>query len=124
MYIYIMNRYDMYITFIILIKIGFILLAFSHIYLKVKGEEHSELDEKILYWKERVEFIFIITMAILLIYLFNPRKNRITMIDYETSLLLYLFGFIIIITAKWDIFFKELPIFKTIQKSVGEIGST
>lgn len=114
-----MNKYDMYITFIFLIKIGFILMAILHIYLKAKGKEQSDLDKKISYWKERFEFIFIATMALLLIYLFNPRKNRITMIDYETSLLLYLFGFVLIITAKWDLFFKESPIMKKFQKSVG-----
>jgi len=110
--------------FIFIIKIGFILMAILHIYLKAKGKAQSDLDKKILYWKERFEFIFIATMALLLIYLFNPRKNRIAMIDYETSLLLYLFGFVLIITAKWDLFFKESPIMKKFQKSVGEVGSS
>lgn len=113
----------MYVTFIILIKIGFVIMALTHIYLKAKGEEKSDLDKKILYWKERFEFIFIAAMALLLIYLFNPRKNKTASIDYETSLLLYLFGFVLIITAKWDIFFKESSIIKKIQKSVGEVGS-
>ena len=114
----------MYITFIFLIKVGFILMALTHIYLKAKGKEKSDLDKKILYWKERFEFIFIASMALLLIYLFNPRKNKNALIDYETSLLLYLFGFVLIITAKWDLFLKESPLMKKIQKSVGEVGST
>lgn len=113
----------MYITFIFLIKIGFILMAVTHIYLTAKGEKKSDLDKKILYWKERFEFIFIAAMAALLIYLFNPRKNRTTMIDSETNLLLYLFGFVLIITAKWDKFFKESPLMKQIQKSFGEVDS-
>ena len=109
----------MYIIFIFLIKVGFVLMALTHIYLKAKGEEKSDLDKKVLYWKERFEFIFIATMAVLLIYLFNPRTNRSKLIDYETSLLLYLFGFILIITAKWELFFKESQIMKMIQKSIG-----
>ena len=113
----------MYITFIFLIKVGFILMALTHIYLKAKGEEKSDLDKKVLYWKERFEFIFVATMALLLIYLFNPRGNRAALIDKETSLLLYLFGFVLIITARWDLFFKESPIMKRIQKTVGEVGS-
>ena len=111
-----MTKYDMYITFIFLIKVGFILMALTHIYLKAKGEEKSDLDKKVLYWKERFEFIFIATMALLLIYLFNPRRNRTVLIDQETSLLLYLFGFVLIITAKWELFFKESPLMKRIQK--------
>ncbi len=110
----------MYVTFIFLIKIGFILMAISHIYLKTKGKEKSDLDKKVLYWKERFEFIFIAAMSILLIYLFNPRSSKNIVIDRETKILLYLFGFILLLTAKWDIFFKESNIFMRIQKSLGK----
>jgi hypothetical protein len=34
----------------------------------------------------------------LLIYLFNPRTDRSILIDYETKLLLFLFGIILLIT--------------------------
>jgi hypothetical protein len=54
-------------------------------------------------------------MAVLLIYLFNPRKNRMVMINNETQMLLFLFGVVLIITADWKIFFKESNIFKKIQ---------
>jgi len=119
-----MYEYNLYIVFIIMIKVVFILLAVSHIYLKAKGQEHSELDETILYWKERVEFIFVIGMAILLIYLFNPRRKIPITIDNETKVLLTLFGFVLIITAKWSLFFKEPSTMQKIQKSIGELGST
>lgn len=115
---YIMNKYDMYITFIFLIKIGFIIMAITHIYLKAKGEEKSDLDKKILFWKERFEFIFIALMSILLIYVFNPRVDRSILVDKETKILLYLFGFILLITAKWDIFFKESPLVKKVQQTI------
>jgi hypothetical protein len=42
------------------------------------------------------------------------------MIDKETMILLYLFGFILILTAKWDILFKEPTIFKQIQMLTGK----
>lgn len=118
-----MNNYDMYVTFIFIVKIGFLIMSVLHVYLQFKGDKKSDLDKKILYWKERLEFIFIATMSILLIYLFNPRKDRSVLIDSETKLLLYLFGFVLIITAKWDVFFKESPFMKMLQKSVGESGS-
>jgi hypothetical protein len=119
-----MTKYDMYITFIFLIKVGFILMALTHIYLKAKGNEKSNLDKKILFWKERFEFIFIVLMSILLIYIFNPRAERNNSIDKETKILLYLFGFVLIITAKWDLFIKESPLMRRFQKSVGDSGST
>ena len=113
-----MNNYDIYISLIFVIKIGFILMAVSHIYLKVKGEINSDLDKKIVHWKERFEFVFVLLMSVLLIYLFNPRNNRIVMIDGETNVLLYLFGFVLLITAKWGDFFHDANWFKYIQQSV------
>lgn len=111
-----MKSFDMYITFIFLIKIGFIVLAISHLYLKIKHKENTETDKKILYWKERFEFIFIALMAVLLIYLFNPRTDRSVIIDKETKILLYLFGFILILTAKWEIFFHESKLLNYIRQ--------
>jgi heme/copper-type cytochrome/quinol oxidase subunit 2 len=102
-----MKYYDMYITIIFIFKIVFIALAISHIYFKVKGDDKSSIDIKIEYWKERVEFVFIILIALLLIYLFSPTANRNMLLDRETKFLLYLFGFVLIITAKWENFFKE-----------------
>ena len=118
-----MDKYTIYIFFIFAIKIGFILMAVTHIYLKDKGEEKSDLAKEILYWKERFEFIFIIAMAILLIYLFNPRRGEMVMIDGETKMLLYLFGVVLLITAKWENFFYEAKWFQYLQKSLGEEGS-
>ncbi len=113
-----MDKFNIYITFIILIKVGFIILAVSHLYLKLKHKEHTETDKKILFWKDRLEFIFIALMALILIYLFNPRTDRSLMIDHETKLLLYLFGFILLITAKWGDFIHENPLFKQFQNVV------
>lgn len=112
---YIMNKFDMYVTSIFLIKIGFVLMAIAHIYLKAKGKEKSDLDKKILFWKERFELIFIALMSILLIYVFNPRYDNINLIDKETKILLYLFGFILLITSDWEVFFKESPFFTMLQ---------
>jgi cytochrome bd-type quinol oxidase subunit 2 len=113
----------MYIYLIFAVKIGFILTAVTHTYLKLKGKTNSDLDKKVVYWKERLEFIFIVLMAVLLIYLFNPRKQKPEIIDGETRILLYLFGFVLLITAKWGDFIHEARWFKTFQKIVGSEGS-
>ena len=54
-----MDYFNKYVILIILVKVVFIILAVSHLFLKVKGKSDSETDKKILYWKERIEFIFI-----------------------------------------------------------------
>jgi cytochrome bd-type quinol oxidase subunit 2 len=113
-----MKKYDIYKSIIILVKIIFILLTIVHFILQYK--KNDKLDTKVVYWKERAEFVFIILMSCLLIYLFNPRKNRIHMIDKETMILLYLFGFILILTANWGLLFKEPTIFKQIQMLSGK----
>jgi hypothetical protein len=114
-----MDYLDMYIYLIFAVKICFILMAVTHVFLKIKGEENSDLDKKIMYWKERFEFVFVFLMSLFLIYLFNLRNKGSVIIDGETKILLYLFGIVLLITAKWDIFIHESKLFKYIQNSVG-----
>jgi len=113
-----MDKYTIYINFIIFIKFGLVCLAITHLYLKLKKETDSELDQKIVYFKEKTEFIFIALMSCLLIYLFNPRVDRSSLINKETKFVLCLFGFILLITAKWDSFFKETIYFRQFQSIV------
>ena len=70
-----------------------------------KEEKEEKSDVKLVYWKERTEFIFVICMSLLLIYYFRP--GHMKPIDRETSLLFFLFGWILIITAKWSDFFAS-----------------
>ena len=113
-----MDYYSSYIIFVFIVKIIFIVLAVTHIYLKAKGKIESSLDKNIVYWKDRFEFIFAFLMALLLLYLFNPMQGKSVMISGETKLLLYLFGFVLLITAKWNTFIEEAKWFKKIQATV------
>ena len=108
-----MNKY---ITITFLAKILFLILSIVHIYLKIKHKDAT--DAKVMFWRERVEFLFISLMSFLLLYLFYPRANNELYIDFETKLLLFVFGIILLTNAKWDIFFKESPMFKKIQDVV------
>ena len=115
-----MNYFHAYIYLIIFIKITFVLMSITHLYLKSTGKEDSDLDKKIVFIKEKFEFVFIVLMSLLLIYLFNPRhNNRNNLIDRETKLLLYLFGFILLITADWKEFIYESKWFKYLQQILG-----
>ena len=58
------------------------------------------MDKKIHMIKTKVENVFKVLMSLLLIYLFNPRTDRSILIDYQTKLLLCLFGIILLITMK------------------------
>ena len=117
---------DFFVLFIVIIKIIFILTAignviFTHIVKKNAATATSAADKasaaaraaNLAYWKERTEVIFIICMAVLLIYYFKPGTTR--QLNSETSLLFFLFGWILIITAKWNVFFTQAKWYSSIS---------
>lgn len=115
------NDIDLFIFFIIFIKLVFILaaicyfaLAHFHI-LSITDKNRLLFEDKFAYWKERTEFIFTICMSVLLIFYFRPGHRH--SVNNETAILFFLFGIILIFTAKWDLFIKEAPWYKTIVSS-------
>ena len=82
--------------------------------------ENYYLETNIEYWKERIEFVFIFLMALLLIYIFNPKIPHTNLLNFEVKLLIYLFGFILLITAEWKLFFYESEWFKYLQQAIGK----
>ena len=109
---------DYFLFFIILIKIIFIISAIGHVLLTYSTNKklQKKVDPKLLYWKERTEFIFYASMAVLLIYYFRPEHNK--PINKESALLFFLFGWILLSTADWGLFFKEAPWYKYIINSL------
>ena len=111
---------DFFVIFIILIKMIFLVSAVGHLVLTHFPEsitKHINVsDAKLVYWKQRAEFIFIASMACLLIYHFRP--GHLKPISKETSILFFFFGFILIITAKWNLFFAEADWYKQIVNAL------
>jgi hypothetical protein len=109
-----------FIYFIIFIKIIFALSSLGDFILTHTHSQNNifkyNLDVKFLYWKIRTEFIFIASMAILLIYYFMPGYNK--PISKESSLLFYLFGWILLFTSNWTLFFEEADWYKAFSKSL------
>ena len=96
---------DFYVLFLIIIKCIFVGAALGHLVLAHTDTSFDKYDAQLVYWKERTEFIFVVCMSLLLIYYFRP--GHMKPIDRETSLLFFLFGWILIITAKWSDFFAS-----------------
>ena len=103
------------VFFIIFIKIVFVISAAGYLIL-THTNRGQVLDSKLLFWKERTEFNFIASMSLLLIYHFRPKHNK--PVSEETGLLFFLFGCILLLTAKWDIFIHEAPWFKFITSQL------
>lgn len=107
------NLLSIFLLFIIFIKVIFIISSLGHLVLSHSQKfSNNSLDTKLVYWKERTEFVFMACMALLLIYYFKP--GHIRHIGHETSILFFLFGWILLITAKWELFFEESKWYKDI----------
>ena len=114
-----MNYLKMYTTLIFIIKLAFIILAITQIYLKIYKTSNSLFVSTVDYWKSRIEFVFVFLMAGLLIYLFAPPMNKSVEVAGESKLLLFLFGIILLTTAKWGDFFNESPVIIRLQDIIG-----
>jgi len=119
-----MNIYDKFIYLIFAIKIFYVLLSISHVYLNYIADYNSYFHKNIIYWKDITEFFFIILMALLIMYLFNPIKNEIVMIDGETKTLFFTFGILLLITLNWSLFLHEANWFKRLQLLFGNNSSS
>ena len=115
-----MNGYDLYIYCVFICKLIMILSAIGY-----RIVEHTTIHHAVKSYLKNIknifEFLFEFMMALLLIYIFNPRNNR--MITYETRLLFFLLGIILLITANYGIFFNETKntiLFKKIQTLFGK----
>ena len=128
-----MSLLNNYIFFVFFIKIIFVILAIMNIYLEkqipVEEKEKNKSDkikkqvktqQNIEYWKTHIELLFKFLMSILLIYIFNPRQNRIHLINYEAKLLFFLFGIILVVTADWKQIFNESKTFINIQSVLNQ----
>jgi hypothetical protein len=113
-----MSPFNVLILFIIIIKLLFGIFTLIHFYYFLTGKSKSDSDKNILFCRERLEFVFIILMSILLIYTFYPRvsNSQQPIVDAESKLLLSILGFVLLLSADWSIFIHESPIYKKVQK--------
>jgi len=113
-----------FVLFIFIVKILFVLFAIIHFYLMHTGKNmNSEFAQSIVYWKERLEFIFMISMAILTVYIFRPFNSSPITIGTEARFLFFVFGIIVFITAHWSIFIQKAKWFSILQYVLGRNGA-
>ena len=116
-----MTAYNLLIILIIMIKVIFILLKGLAFYNRVMGIKDTLFSTNVLFWADRVEFIYTFLMAILIIALFRNaiKDGQICIYDKETLFLMYVFGFILLFTADWNEFISESTIITNIQNMLG-----
>jgi hypothetical protein len=109
------------VLFLIVVKIIFAITAVGDILIKYFFDTNVNadmLDQKFLYWKHLTEFVFVVSMSLLLIFIFNPWRKHQIYITKEMSILFYLFGYILLFTADWDTLGKMPPWFAQIKSSL------
>jgi hypothetical protein len=106
------NSFDLFLLFIIIIKIVFVIATVGHVVASHSNNfKIANADPAFIELKEYTEFIFTIAMAILILYHFNPYVKRVS-VDEESKVLFFIFGIIIILTSNWNLFFTESPLYK------------
>ena len=114
------NYYEQnyYVVFLFAIKIVFAFLSIIYFFLKEQHKENTTFAQNILYWKDRCEFIFIAGVALLVIYLFNPRSYP-KLIDANQRFILFVFGILIFIQSNWKLFFTQSKWLEDLQHLTG-----
>ena len=104
-----MNILTNYVRFTLLLRFLFIVFAFMAFRTEAKLKNNPsdvylvKEHQKYVYIKNHLELLFKFCIAVLLIYLFNPMRKEIIPIGFETRVLLYLFGILILLTADWRV---------------------
>ena len=106
-----MNLLTSYVTLIFIIKIIFIYFAIRTLILSErknnkddKTNKEDEIDKEYntnKYFKERFELLFKLLMSFFLIFVFYPHRKKPIALNFESRLLLCLFGVILLLSAKW-----------------------
>uniref|UniRef100_A0A6C0HGQ6 Uncharacterized protein n=1 Tax=viral metagenome TaxID=1070528 RepID=A0A6C0HGQ6_9ZZZZ len=118
-----MSYYKKYIYSILVVKILFVVTAILHFILQFQGKSVGAIDEIIIFWKDRIDFIFTFMMSVLIVYLFYPYHKIPVVLDKETKTLLWLFGIVLIFTANWRLFIGESKIVELSQYVIANVKS-
>ena len=100
-----MKLLNILITCIFFFKITYIYYELRVLYLQKKKQTNTQKYINMIYWRDHIEFLFICSMALLLIYLFRPGREK--QLNNEEKMLLFLFGWVLLLTANWGEFFKD-----------------
>ena len=110
------------IYIIIFIKIVFLISSIGHLLLSHKRnptQKSTEFDQKFLGLKSTFEFYFTILMSGLLIFIFTPWYDNMIYINSEIKFLFYIYGFLLILSADWDIYLPQTRLGEIISSTIG-----
>ena len=96
--------YTLFIIFLILSKIIYTICMFWMLYLREEKKENDPIYEKLRYWRERSEAVFMIGVSFIIIQAFNPFTQKLIQFSYVEKGLVYTLGWVVLLTVNWDVF--------------------
>ena len=84
--------------FVVIFKVAFI--AFDVFY--KLSEKRDKSIEWLRKWKIRTEFLYVVSMSFILIYIFYPWDDNKRFLTKEIYKLIFLYGIVSVFTANWD----------------------
>lgn len=92
-----------FLILLVFIKLLYLYFILKHLYFKTiflkepKNVVYKDTLERTKSYKDQIETIFKIMMALLFIYIFNPMQHNEKYIGKEIKNIIFIFGFIIIL---------------------------
>jgi hypothetical protein len=112
---------EIFVYFIIVIKILFLITSISYLLLSHitnPSNKIKSLNVFFLGWKSKIELVFTILMSCLIIFIFTPWRDNTVFLTTEIKFLFYLFGFILIFGANWELIIPDVTIFSITQSTI------
>jgi hypothetical protein len=119
--------FKIYLQLIVVVKFFFLYFAIRQMYFRYKtikepkNKVYQKDLETVRIYKSQTDFVFMIFMAFLFIFLFNPWKNNDKYLDKHSKYLMYIFGFVILFTSDWNLFVSDSVLLKTMKSFGSEI---
>ena len=96
-----MKLFDLYIAFIVLVKIMYIITIILN---NVKLDKQKQ--EKVEYLHEKLHILFYLSMAILLVIMFNPFVKEVKVSGHE-KLFIFILGVLMIVDIVRKYLYKQ-----------------
>jgi len=89
---------EIIMNLIIVIKFAFLIFIITYNFVRGSG---GKFETTVLYWKEKIEFIYIFVMVLIILYIFFPYGKNIKFLTKKMCHLIFLYGIVSLLTLNW-----------------------
>jgi hypothetical protein len=89
---------EIIMNIIIGVKFAFLLFIITYNFVRGSG---TKFETNVLYWKEKIEFIYIFAMVLVILYIFYPFGKNMRFLTKKMCHLIFLYGIVSLLTLNW-----------------------